>query len=146
MHPDAIKQAMLDVAEMWLLGTVVMDISRAEDIAAWIEDEMNVTVIDRAQGNDHACEDYEAFMDGLRNGTLKHTGDPGLKAHTLNAIARKLPGGRIRFDRPSTVRQNARAQDRRVIDALTAAGMVVDHSNLPVETKRSVYEDRYAAA
>jgi hypothetical protein len=62
----------------------------------------------------------------------------------MNAVARRLPGGDYRFDRPSTVRMNARAQDRRVIDALTAAGMVVEHSNLE-PPKRSVYEDRYAA-
>lgn len=84
-------------------------------------------------------------MKGLRNGTLKHTGDPDLRRHALNAIARRLPGGDHRFDRPSSVRQNAKAQDRRVIDALTAAGMVVEHSERS-RVKKSVYEERYAAA
>jgi phage terminase large subunit-like protein len=146
MHPDEIKIPMLELAEQWRIDTIVMDISRAEDIAAWIEDELGVEVIDREQGNAKACEDYEAFMDGLRNGTLKHTGHDGLKRHAMNAIARKLPGGKIRFDRPSTTRQNVRAQDRRVIDALTAAGMVVQHSTRQRKPKTSVYEERYAAA
>ena len=84
-------------------------------------------------------------MEGLRNGTVRHTGDDGLRAHVLNAIARRLPGGDYRFDRPSQVRGNARAQDKRVIDALTAAAMVVEHSNR-APARRSVYEDRYAAA
>ena len=143
MHPDEIKHATLEIASSWRIDTFVMDMSRAEDIAAWIEDELGVTVIDRGQGNKEAVADYDAFMEGLRNGTLKHTGCPDLRSHVLHAVARRLPGGDHRFDRPSTVRQNARAQDRRVIDALTAAAMVVEHSNRG-PARRSVYEDRGA--
>jgi hypothetical protein len=146
MHPDEIKGAMLALADSYRVDTVVMDMHNAEDIGAWIEDELKITVIDRDQSQKLAFADYEAFMDGLRNATLKHTGCPELRSHVLHAIARRPPGGaRYRFDRPSSVRQNARAQDRRVIDALSAAAMVVEHSNRAV-VKRSVYEDRYAAA
>jgi hypothetical protein len=146
LHPDEIKQALFDLAASFKVETVVMDMHRAEDIAAWIEDTMGVTVIDHAHGQSRThVSDYNAFMEGLRNGTLKHTGDPELRAHVLNAIARRLPGGDYRFDRPSTVRQNARAQDRRVIDALTAAATVVEHSNRAAP-QVSVYEDRYATA
>ena len=60
----------------------------------------------------------------------------------MNAIARKLPGGDYRFDRPTTTRSNARMQDQRVIDALTAAAMVVEHSTQD-PPKRSAYEGRY---
>jgi phage terminase large subunit-like protein len=144
MHPDVIKDAVLELTQSFKLRTVVMDMERAADIASWIEDELGVTVIDRGQSNKLACADYEAFMDGLRNGTLKHTGDAGLRSHVLHAIARRLPGGDHRFDRPSSVRQNVRAQDRRVIDALTAAAMVVEHSSRAVP-KKSVYEERYAS-
>lgn len=146
MHPDVIKEAMLELATDFKVGTVVMDMERAADIGSWIEDEIGVTVIDRSQTNKLACSDYEAFMDGLRNATLKHTGDHDLKAHVLNAIARRLPGGDHRFDRPSSSRRSVGAQDRRVIDALTAAAMVVEHSTRETEPARSVYEDRYAAA
>jgi Terminase large subunit, ATPase domain len=145
MHPDELKQAMLDLGDAYTLGDIVMDMHKAEDIAAWIEDELGLTVIDRGQSNQLACADYEAVMDGLRNGTLKHTGDPGLRSHALNAIARRLPGGDRRFDRPSAVRANARAQDRRVIDALTAAAMVVQHSTRQ-PPPRSVYEERFTVA
>jgi hypothetical protein len=146
MHPDEIKGAMLELAEAYRVDTVVMDMHNAEDIGAWIEDELKITVIDRDQSQKLAFADYEAFMDGLRNGTLKHTGCADLRSHVLHAIARRPPGGaRYRFDRPSSVRQNARAQDRRVIDALSAAAMVVEHSNRAPQ-KRSVYEERYAAA
>jgi hypothetical protein len=145
LHPDEIKRVGYDLAGLYRLDTIVMDMERAADIASWLEDELGVTVIDRGQTNKLACADYEAFMDGLRNSTLRHTGDDGLRAHVLNAIARRLPGGDHRFDRPVASRRSVGAQDRRVIDALTAAGMVVEHSNRAV-VKRSVYEDRYAAA
>jgi hypothetical protein len=134
----------LELAGDYRIDTVVMDMHRAEDIAAWVEDDLGVTVIDHAQGQTKThVQDYEAFMEGLRNGTVRHTGDHGLKAHVLNAIARRLPGGDYRFDRPSQVRGNARAQDKRVIDALTAAAMIVEHSNRGAP-KVSVYEERYA--
>jgi hypothetical protein len=145
MHPDEIKDAVMELTSAFKVGTVVMDVHNAEDIAAWIEDELGITVIDRQQGNKAMVADYNAFMDGLRNGTLKHTGCPDLRAHVLHAIARRLPGGDYRFDRPSTVRQNVRAQDRRVIDALTAAAMVVEHSTRE-KPKRSVYDSYYATA
>lgn len=146
LHPDAVKDAFLQLNEDYEIGTVVMDMHRAEDIAAWVEDTLGVVVIDHAQGQTKThVADYEAFVEGLRNGTVKHTGDPGLRAHVLNAIARRLPGGDYRFDRPSAVRGNARAQDRRVIDALTAAAMVVEFSN-GQEPELSVYEKRALAA
>jgi phage terminase large subunit-like protein len=145
LHPDEIKQAMFDLAASYRIETVVMDTSGvgAIDVASWIEDEMHLTVIDRAQTPKLKVADFQAFMEGLRNGTVKHTGCPNLRSHVLHAIGRRLPGGDYIFDRPSQVRQNARMQDRRVIDALTAAAMVVEHSNRE-KPKKSVYEDRYA--
>jgi hypothetical protein len=129
--------------ETYRVDTIVMDMHRADDIAAWIEDTMGVEVIDHAHGQTRThVNDFSAFMEGLRNGTLRHTGDWSLRAHVLNAIARRLPGGDYRFDRPSQVRGNARAQDRRVIDALTAAAMVVEYSNGAPKAV-SVYENRY---
>lgn len=45
--------------------------------------------------------DFERFMAGLREGTLKHSGDVALTWHALNAIARIDRYGSARFDRPS---------------------------------------------
>lgn len=147
LHPDVIKDALLELADVYRVTTVVMDMHRAEDIAAWIEDELGVAVIDHAHGQTRThVQDYEAFMNELRNGQLKHSGDPDLRAHVLNAIARRLPGGDYRFDRPSVVRGTARAQDRRVIDGVTAAAMVVEFSLRDVPPVESVYEQRLAAA
>ena len=95
----------------------------ARDIAAWIEEEIGAEVIDWPQSNAFAVREYDAFMEGLRGRKLTHTGDAGLRAHVLNAIAAVLPSGDAKFERPSQTRV-ASAQSRRVIDALKAAAMV----------------------
>lgn len=140
LHPDEIKLAFERIAERNTVRTLIMDIHRAEDLASWFQDQ-GITVFERGTTNQPAVQDYEAVMDGLRNGTLKHSGHAGLRAHVLNAIARRLPGGDRRFDRPSAVRQNANAQDRRVIDALTATGMVTYFSTT-AKPRESAYNDR----
>jgi len=123
MHPDEVKQAFYEMHAENTIDAAVMDMERAEDIAAWLEDELDIMVIDRPQGNANAIEDYDAFMQALRNGTLKHTGDRGLRNHVMNAIVRSMPADKKRFDRPSQSRAKKR-QNVRVIDALTAAAMV----------------------
>lgn len=120
---DDVKNAFEALFVLNPIDAAVMDIERAEDVAQWMEDEYDVTVIDRPQGNANAVEDYDAFMEALRNGTLKHTADNELRQHVMNAIARSMPGDKKRFDRPSQSRAK-RKQNVRVIDALTAAGMV----------------------
>jgi hypothetical protein len=123
LDSELVRRALVEVHERNPIATVVMDMSRAEELAAWIEAELGATVIDRSTGNAAAAEDYENFTKGLRDGSLKHTGSRELKQHVLNAIARVLPQGDARFDRPSSTRQGG-DQDRRVIDALVAAAMV----------------------
>lgn len=123
LDPALVEQAILDFRERYQVDTVVIDTSRGEQLAAWIESELDCRVIDRQQTNTMACADFSRFMEALRSGWLRHNGDPGLKQHALNAVARILPGGDARFDRPA---QNRRSpdQNRRVIDALVAAAMV----------------------
>lgn len=122
-HPDVVKRAFVELASSVALSTVVMDISGANDIAAWLSDELGLTVVDRAQSNKPLEEDYARFMAALRHGWIRHSGDAGLRQHALNAVARMLPGGGVRFDRPVASRSASR-QDSRVIDALSAAAMV----------------------
>jgi hypothetical protein len=80
-------------------------------------------VIDRGQSNVAAAQDYERFMEALSAGVLRHAGDTGLTSHAMNAVARSVGPGSARFWRPSEGRQSSE-QERRVIDALTAAAMV----------------------
>lgn len=123
MSPDVVRLAFERIMSIYTIDAAVIDMERAEDIASWLQDDCAVEVIDRSQGNASAVEDYDAFMNGLRNGTLKHTGDPEFRKHVMNAIARNMPGDKRRFDRPSQSRAKKR-QTQRVIDGLTAAAMV----------------------
>jgi phage terminase large subunit-like protein len=123
LDPHKVENALIAIHERNPIQTLVMDMSRAEQLASWAEEEFGCTVIDRGQSNVAAVQDYERFMDALRQGWLKHTGDKGLGSHVLNAIARVTPYGDARFDRPAEGRLS-KDQDRRVIDALVAAAMV----------------------
>jgi phage terminase large subunit-like protein len=123
LDPYVVQRAIVEIHDRTPIHTVVMDTSRAEEMGLWLEQDIGATVIDRSQTNQFAVEDFDRFMEALRNGWLKHPDDPDFTRHVLNAIARVLPHGDARFDRPSTTRQGG-DQDRRVIDALTAAAMV----------------------
>lgn len=122
LDPGLVERALIELNERNPLHTVVMDMSRAEQLAAWMSDELGVRVIDRSQANASAVDDYEKFMEALRMGWLKHSGDMGLTRHALNAVARVLPQGDARFDRPHDSRFGV--QTVRVVDALIAAAMV----------------------
>lgn len=123
---DTVKSAFQRLNDRNPIDLVVMDVNRAEDTAQWLEDELKVpTVIDRPQGNENAVADYDALTRGIRHADFRHTGHRVFRRHVLNAIARRLPSDQKRFDRPTESRNTqAGRQDRRVIDALTAAGMI----------------------
>lgn len=124
LDPHLVERMLIEIHRQNPLHTVVMDMSKAEQLAEWISSELGATVIDHvAQSNKLAALDYERFMEALRNGWLKHSGDRELTRHALNAVARLLPLGGARFERPSQTREGG-DQDARVIDALTAAAMV----------------------
>jgi phage terminase large subunit-like protein len=118
----AVKRAFLELQKRCWVTTVVMDMSRAEDIADWLSSELGLHVVDRAQSSKPQAEDYERFMEGLRAGTLRHSGDAGLRRHALNAVTKLLPDGGAKFGRASESRSGNNMS--RVIDALVAAAMV----------------------
>lgn len=124
LDPALIEDALVQLCDTYRVHTIVMDTSRAEQLSVWIRDVLGCDVVDRQQTNPLACMDYERFMSGLRTGQLFHSGDAGLTQHVMNAIARQLPEGKVRFDRPVQNRTGNTVQDLRVIDALTAAAMV----------------------
>jgi phage terminase large subunit-like protein len=118
-----IKRGLVVIHQRNPIDTVVMDISRAEGLREWMEETLGVRVLDRSQSNAAAVEDYSLFVEALANGWMLHQGDQALTQHVLNAVAKTLPFGDVRFDRPSSSRQGGN-QSARVIDALTAASMV----------------------
>lgn len=133
-----IEAALLAIHERTPIDTLVMDMSKAEQLAQWASAELGCTVIDWPQGVPTQVQEFERFMEALRKGWLHHAGDPGLTQHALNAVARMLPGGDAVFDRPHQTRVSAE-QDRRVIDALKAAAMAHCHAAVPAEPEPEAY-------
>lgn len=123
LDPLEVKRAYERLEETWAIHTVVMDMTRAEDIASWLEHEKGVRVVDHAQGTAVQGVDYEKFLEALRSGWLKHLGDPTLTQHVYNAVTTLLPGGGAKFDRKTKSREGG-AQELIVIDGLVAAAMV----------------------
>ena len=122
-NPGEFKRALEEYLSRYRVTTIVADISHDAVLAEWMSEELGLTVIDRAQTSKPQGEDYARFMEALRNGWLRHTGDIGLKRHALNAVSYLLPDGGAKFRRPSETRVGG-SQDARVIDALIAAAMV----------------------
>jgi phage terminase large subunit-like protein len=132
LDPQEVWDALVGLNERNPIAVIAADKTKAQDTLMRAERELGCEVVDVDQGTNNQAEEYERFMEGLRGGGspdeqrepwLRHTGDPELRRHVMNAIARKLPGDRYAFDRPAVSRQ-ASKQDRRVIDALKAASMV----------------------
>lgn len=151
LDPQEVKDTFDYFIGSYNVERVVADKSKAQDTLLWLENERGVEVIDWSQTLKFEIWEYERFMEALRGGApaddperreswLRHTGDPGLRKHVMNAIARKVPGDKHVFDRPASSR-NAGKQDRRVIDALKAAAMV-HCSAVANDDTASVYESK----
>lgn len=138
MEPYKVEVALTEIHNRTPIDTVVMDPTHGETLAAWIESNLGARVVKRTQNLKSQIEDYNQFMEALRQGWLKHAGDRGFTRHAMNALGRLLPGGDTKFDRPSESR-NAENQGRRVIDALVAAAMVNAVASM---NKPSVYASR----
>ncbi len=141
LDPEKVERAFIELHERNPIHTVVMDMTRAEQLAAWLEREIGCRVVDQPQGIPTQVEEYERFMEALRQGWIKHTGDPEFTRHVLNAVAKIQRGGDAIFERPHQSRRSVDEQDRRVIDGLKAAAMVHRVALMPAQKKRSKYEE-----
>jgi phage terminase large subunit-like protein len=120
-----VEAALIRIHERWPIHTVVMDMTEGAQLSQWIMEELGAEVVARTQSRPLAVMDYARFMEALREGWLKHSGDVGLTRHALNAVAQMLPGGDFFFARPREARKVSESLRRaRVIDALVAAAMV----------------------
>jgi len=124
LNPHLIEDAFTELHGRNPVERVVMDREKGEQLASWLEEELGVEIVERSRANAAASEDFEKFMEALRQGWIKHTGDPEFRRHVMNAVVRILPADKRRFDRPVMSRGSGKDQDRRVIDALDAASMV----------------------
>jgi phage terminase large subunit-like protein len=135
--PGQVRAAFKRVHRRNPIHTVVIDPNAGgEQLVEWIQKPhdpelpddsdqsgLGAEVIAYSQTNEPAALAYERWMEGMRTGLIEHPHDPVFNQHVLNAIAKPVLGNREKFDRPRATRQ-ARGQDRRVIDALTAASNV----------------------
>ena len=127
LDPNEIKAAFLNLHERNPIEVAVIDPNKAQDIAQWLSQEIGCLVVARSQANTFAAEDYEHFMEAIREKWLRHTGDAVFRKHVMSATRARLPGDKHRFDRPRTQRKAGRSHRRIVIDALSAAAMVNTH-------------------
>jgi len=128
-----VKEAFLNIHERNPIEVVVMDPNKAQDIAQWLEEELGCVVVMRQQTNEFAVQDYDMFVEAVRERWIHHSGDRGFRRHVLSAIRARLPGDRYRFDRPRTQRKGKSGERRIVIDALTAGSMIHSHMAAPSE-------------
>jgi phage terminase large subunit-like protein len=136
LNSTLVEQALLAIHARNPIHTIVMDTSfGANVLATFIAHNLGSDVVGRGQTMPQQVEEYERFMEGLREGWLHHSGDAGLTAHAMNAIARVNRLGATVFDRPAPSRTTSSSeQDRRVVDALDAAAMV--HAQAMVEVPK----------
>lgn len=135
LRPEVIYDAFEELNDEHPIARVVMDITAGEEVAAWLERELGVEVIEHSQKGIAKAEAAGKFMEGLRNDLLRHVHDPELARHVMNAVAYDLPDGQIKFVRPRSGSRTVKEeeQDRRVIDGLDAAAMVYHAASSPLE-------------
>jgi hypothetical protein len=105
--------------------------------AAWCKRELAARVLERKRTPANAEVEYARFMESLREGWLKHPGDPVFTRQVMNAITKMSPFGASRFDESHAARrQDAPAQETRVIDALSAASMALAAANDTPEAEK----------
>lgn len=133
LSPQEVKAAFRAIHARNPIRSVVIDPDRAAEITEWLEQELGVEVVEYSQTTQPMVLAYERFVEAVRNRWLLHGRDEEFTEHVLNAVAKTMPDGSARFDRPSSSRAQA-GQRRRVIDALIAAAMV--HSVAVAEMQR----------
>jgi phage terminase large subunit-like protein len=125
LRPEQIYDALGALHARHPLERAVFDPSAGGQlVAAWLEDELGVQVVEHSQKPESMALAAERFLEGLRAGTLRHAGDPDLTRHVLNGVTKELPGGKVRFVRPHESRSSTGLNPLREIDALIAAAMV----------------------
>ena len=132
LDPHEVEQALVEIHKRNPVHTIVMDTSFGANVLdTFIRENLGSDVVSRGQTMPQQVEEYERFMEGLREGWLHHSGDAELTSHAMNAIARTNRLGATVFDRHNPQRTAGAAQDLRVIDALDAAAMV--HAQAMIE-------------
>ena len=75
--PTRSNELLAGIHERNPIEKVCMDPSDGRDIAMWLEDELGCLVVENVAADPAEGQELQRFMEGLRGGTLKHSGDPG---------------------------------------------------------------------
>jgi phage terminase large subunit-like protein len=145
LNPDLVEDALVTLHARNPIATLVMDTTRAEQLAVWAAREFGCEVVDRAQTNALAALDYKRWVEAMSAGWLHHSNDPALNRHVLNAVVRRLPNDQLRFDRPTESRTAPELQWRRVIDGLTAASMCHGVAAAEFLAEEEIHEEAHFA-
>jgi phage terminase large subunit-like protein len=104
--------------------------------SAEVLEERGLRMIEFPQSHSRMVPASNALYDLIREGRIVHDGDPWLKRHVMAGVAAETDQGwRI-----------SKKKSKAKIDALIALAIAADLAVRLDEPKRSVYEDRYAAA
>lgn len=124
LDPSEIRDAIEELHDLHPIRQVAMDITAANEIAHWLEHELDIQVVEVNQKTPSKAACAGSFLEGLRTGRLKHVNDPEMTRHVMNAVAKDLGDGSVKFVRPRASRTvDDEEQQRRVIDGLDAAAM-----------------------
>lgn len=126
LNPEVIKAAFREIHMETPIKRAVLDLSAGgEELAAWLEEELGVEVVAHSQKTAPMALAAGRFMETLRDGTQKHIQDPDFTRHVLNAVARELPDGTFKFERPVSSRSSQDEAPRREIDGIIGGAMVL---------------------
>ena len=89
-------------------------------------------VIEIPQENAYVVPATQKLLEAIRNGKLRHGGDPVARAHALNAGVRETERG-VRI---------AKLKSSAHVDAVVALAMALEALERRPPKRRSVYEDR----
>src|SRR5262249_40109937 len=87
LSAHTVKDAIRAIHKRNPIACVVMDPSNGAELSEWMHEELGSVVFSSSQKSALKSECYNSFMEALREGWLKHTGDDQLKRHALNAVA-----------------------------------------------------------
>jgi phage terminase large subunit-like protein len=130
-----VEAYVMEVAESGRLRDVAYDPMRFNRSAEVLE-ERGLKMVEFPQTHSRMVPASNSLYDIVREGNLVHDGDPDFKRQVMAGVAAETDQGwRI-----------SKKKSRAKIDALIALALGADLAWQVEEPKRSVYEERYAAA
>lgn len=115
-----ITQAFDRIAERWRIEAIVYDPNAgAAGLAQQIARNTGWRLVEHSQRDGEMARADGRLLEAIRRRQLRHTGNPTLRQHVLNAVPKSVAGEASRFTRPSH-------GPRRPIDSLTALSMAHD--------------------